>query len=214
MLLTRAVEANAFVQDEFRRFTQCRWIEHPTFQLRGGRSVTEPRSPQRYLFRQCLVVMWCYDVPLGHYWRTNHSRKRIYLALTIYRDFMQSLFLSGFERGGAIRINRKQLGPSCLLVCRRMSSLSFVQKTFDWDSFVWRGRCSDWGTIAPQVSVLTKSWCQDKRWGILVHWIWPRLLSKHFISLLTPQPNVVFFRLAYQSKASIHNNWRVRTFKT
>ena len=117
MLLSRAVEVNAFVQEELRRFTQCRWIEHPTFQLRGGRSVTEPRSPQRYLFRQCLVVMWCYDVPLGHYWRTNHSRKRIYLALTIYRDFMQSLFLSGFERGGAIRINRDNWNPHvCLSV--------------------------------------------------------------------------------------------------
>jgi len=36
-----------------------------------------------------------------------------------------------------------------------MLSLSFVQTTFDWDGrngFVWRGRCKDWGTIAPQVS--------------------------------------------------------------
>jgi len=38
-------------------------------------------------------------------------------------------------------------------------------------------------------------------------------LSKHFISLLTPHPNV-FFRLAYQSRAFKHKNLRVRPFKT
>jgi len=34
-----------------------------------------------------------------------------------------------------------------------MSSLSFVQMAFDLDSrksFVLRGRCRDWGTIAPK----------------------------------------------------------------
>jgi len=40
--------------------------------------------------------------------------------------------------------------------CGWMSSLSFVQRTFDWDSwngFVCRRRCRDWGTIGPQVSM-------------------------------------------------------------
>jgi len=37
-------------------------------------------------------------------------------------------------------------------------------------------------------------------------------LSKHFNSLLTLQPHVLFFALAYQSRSSKHKNWRVRTF--
>jgi len=52
-----------------------------------------------------------------------------------------------------------------------------------------------------------KTWFQDKHWDTLAHWIWPRILSKHFISLLTPQPDV-FCRLAYQSRASKHKNWK------
>jgi len=42
-----------------------------------------------------------------------------------------------------------------------MSSLFFVQTTFDQDGengFVWRGRCKDWGAIAPQVSVSKKNY--------------------------------------------------------
>jgi len=42
------------------------------------------------------------------------------------------------------------------LVCFRMSSLSFVQRTFDWDGwngFVRRGKCRDLGAIGPQVSM-------------------------------------------------------------
>jgi len=38
-----------------------------------------------------------------------------------------------------------------------MSSLSFVQGTFDWgggNGFGSRGRCRDWEIIAPQVSML------------------------------------------------------------
>jgi len=44
-----------------------------------------------------------------------------------------------------------------LLVWGQISSLSLVQRTFDWDGgigFGWRGRCRDWGTIAAQISVL------------------------------------------------------------
>jgi len=66
---------------------------------------------------------------------------------------MQSLFYQ-ILKGGAIRISRKQLEPQRLLLCRSMSPLSFVQKTFDWDGFVHRGKCRNWDTIAPKVSVL------------------------------------------------------------
>ena len=41
-----------------------------------------------------------------------------------------------------------------------MPSLSFGLRTFDWDGgngFVWRGRCKDWGAIAPPVSVSKKT---------------------------------------------------------
>jgi len=80
-------------------------------------------------------------------------RKRIKLALTIYRDFMQK-FVSDFERRG--NINRKQLEVLTFLGCSRMSSLSFVQRTFDCNgcnAFVCRVRCRDWATFGPQVSM-------------------------------------------------------------
>jgi len=47
MLLTGAVEVNAVAQGALRRFTQWPWIEHPTFQLRGGHYTTELSLPQR-----------------------------------------------------------------------------------------------------------------------------------------------------------------------
>jgi len=47
-------------------------------------------------------VRWCYDVQLGRYWGTNDTRKRVKLALTIYRGFMQSVF-NQILRGGAIQ---------------------------------------------------------------------------------------------------------------
>jgi len=66
---------------------QLRWMllhkkhygdsKHPAFHLRGGHSSTVLTPPQRSLCRQCLGVTWCLDVPLGHYWRTNHKKKRI-----------------------------------------------------------------------------------------------------------------------------------------
>jgi len=92
MLLTGAVEVNALAQGALQRFTQWPYIEHPTFHLRGGHSTTEQSPPQRNLRRQCLGVRWWYDVPLGRYWGTNGRRKRIKLALIVYRDFMQSIF--------------------------------------------------------------------------------------------------------------------------
>ena len=99
MLLSRAVEAKDLAQGALRWFTQCRRIGHTTFQLFGERSTTELSPPQRNLRRQFLGVRWCYDVSLGHYWGTNDTRKRIKLALTIYRDFMQT-FLSDFWEEG------------------------------------------------------------------------------------------------------------------
>jgi len=63
------------------------------------------------------------------------------------------------------------------------------------------------GEEDPQVSVSKKPWFPDKGVGTLAHWIWLIFLSKHSISLLTPQPGV-FFRLAHQSRASKHKNWK------
>jgi len=65
--------------------------------------------PQRNRRRQCLGVRRCYDVRLGRYWESKDTRKRIKLALIIYRDFMQTVF-SNFERRRD-KINRKQLEP-------------------------------------------------------------------------------------------------------
>jgi len=108
-------------------------------------------TTKRKFRRQCLSFRRCYDVQLGRYWETNDTRKTIKLVLIIYQDFTQK-FLSDFERRS--NINRKQLGILTCLVHGRMSSLSFVQRTFDWNGcngFVWRGKCRDWGTTEPQV---------------------------------------------------------------
>jgi len=64
--------------------------------------------PQRNLCRQFLGVRRCYDGELGSYCETKDTRKRIKLALVIYRDFMQKN-LSDFGRKG--NINQKQLEP-------------------------------------------------------------------------------------------------------
>jgi len=47
----------------------------------------------------------------------------------------------------------KTTGALTFSVCSRMSSLSFVQRTFDWDcwnGFVWRGRCSTGAQLVPK----------------------------------------------------------------
>jgi len=44
--LPGVVEVNALAQGTLRRFTQWSWIEHPTFQSRGGRFKTELSPPQ------------------------------------------------------------------------------------------------------------------------------------------------------------------------
>ena len=109
------------------------------------------RRPSEMFVANAQVSGECY-VQLGRYWETNDTRKRI-LALTIYRDFMQ-IFLNQILRGGQYK--PKTTGALTFLVCGRMSSLSFVQSTSEWDywnGFVWRGRCRDWGTIGPQVSM-------------------------------------------------------------
>ena len=45
VLLARAGEVNALAQGVLQQFTQWPWIEHPTFQLRGGSSTTELLPP-------------------------------------------------------------------------------------------------------------------------------------------------------------------------
>ena len=75
-------------------------------------------------------------------------RERIKLALTIYRDFMQNFYQ--ILRG---QYKPKTTGVLTFLGCGRMTSLSFVQRTFDCDGcngFVCRGRCRDWSTIGPK----------------------------------------------------------------
>jgi len=193
MLLSEAVEANDLAQWALWRFTHCQWNGHchTTFQLKGGHSTTELSPPQRNLFRQCLVsgdVMMC----SWGVWGTNDTWKRIKLALTIYRDFMKSSFIRFWEE----RQCKPQTTGALSFASLPSNVISFfVQRTFEWDGrngFVWRGRCRDWGTIAPQVRLLKKPWFQDKHWSTLGHWIWPRLLRKHFINLLTPRLHVVF----------------------
>ena len=73
-----------------------------------------------------------YYVQLRRYWETNDTRKRIKIALTIYRNFMQNFFIRFWEEG---QYKPKTTGVLTLLVCGRMSSLSFVQMTFDWDGW-------------------------------------------------------------------------------
>jgi len=76
-----------------------------------------------------------------------------------------------------------------------MSSLYLIQRPFDWDggnSFVWLGRCREWGAIAPRIDVSKKTDFKTIIGGTLAHWIRPRFLSKHFINLLTSQPDVFF----------------------
>jgi len=121
--------------------------------LRGGHSTTGLSPPERNLRRQCLRVRRCYDVQLGRYWETKDTRKRFKLALTICRDFMQKFFIRFWEEG---QYKPKTTGALTFFVYGRISSLSFVQRTFDWDGwngFFWRGRCRDWGTIGHQVSM-------------------------------------------------------------
>jgi len=112
-----------------------------------------PPPPQRNVRCQYLGARWCYGVQLGRYWETKDTRKKIKLALTIHREFMQTFFIILWEKG---RCKSKTTGALTFLVCGRVSSLYFVQRTFDWDGwngFVWRGRCRDQGTIGPQISM-------------------------------------------------------------
>ena len=77
--------------------------------------------PQRNFRRQCLGVRGCYDVQLGRFWETKDTKKRVKLALIIYRDFMQK-FLSEFERRG--NINRNQ--PGTLTFLMQSNGISFL----------------------------------------------------------------------------------------
>jgi len=53
-------------------------------------------------------------------------------------------------------------------------------------------------------SVFKKPWFQNKHWGTLTNSIWPIILNKHSINLLTPQPHFLFFKASLPVK-----NWRV-----
>jgi len=60
VLLAGVVEVNALAQGALRQFTQWPWIEHPTFQLRGGHFITEllpPPGKFLYLFFVGDVIM-------------------------------------------------------------------------------------------------------------------------------------------------------------
>jgi len=114
------------------------------------RRTSHRRPNEMFVANAC--VRKCYDVELGRYWETKDTRKRIKLVLTIYRGFMQT-FIRFWEQ---TQYKLKTTGALTLLVCDRVSSLSFVKRTFDWDDWngvVWRGRCRDWGTIGPQISM-------------------------------------------------------------
>jgi len=61
----------------------------------------------------------------------------------------------------------------CLLVCDQMSSVSFVQRTFDWDGEMVLSTEEDVGTghIWSLSKCVKKFWHQDKNWGNSAHWI-------------------------------------------
>jgi len=50
------VEVNAIAQGMLQRFTQWPWIEHPTFQMRSGPSITELSPPTFYCNKN---LKWC-----------------------------------------------------------------------------------------------------------------------------------------------------------
>jgi len=57
---------------------------------------------------------------------------------------------------GRFDINLELLDLQCLLACGRISSLSFVQMSFNWGGGNGFGRektCRNWGTIAPSTYV-------------------------------------------------------------
>ena len=63
------------------------------------------------------------------------------------------------------------------------------------------------GDNCPPCKFVKKPWFPDQRKGSLTHWIWPRLLSKHFINF--PAPHAHFLYLCYQSKLSESKNFRI-----
>ena len=166
----------------------------------------------------------CY-MQLGRCWDTNDTRKRIKLPLTIYRDFIQNFFIRFWEEG---QYKPKATGAPTFLVWGRMSSLSFVQRTFDWDGwngFVWRGRCRDSGTIGPQVSMPVNRgrrkippplgkmfWMQFKTIGHSLKNLGPSQETLHpsnILSIHSLQSHMsCSVKVVYQSRASKHENWK------
>jgi len=61
VLLAGVVEVNALAQGALRQFTQWLRIEHPTFQLIGGRFTTEllPPQPRGYVQIACNCMTDC-----------------------------------------------------------------------------------------------------------------------------------------------------------
>ena len=162
---------------------------------------------------------------LGRYWETKDTRKRIKLALTVHRDFMQTFFIRFWGEG---QYEPKTRGALTFLVCGRVSSLSFMQRTFDWDGwnvFVWWGRCKDRGTIGPQISMPVNGG-RRKIFRPLekMFWTWFQTIGHRLKNVGPSQktlrpPNILSirslqshiscsFRLAYQSRASKHENWK------
>jgi len=116
---------------------QCLWIGHTSFQLRGGHyhwaiaASSKSSSPG-------LGVRWCYDVSLGRYWETNNKRKRIKLPLTIYHDFMQSLFIIFWDEGQCIS---QTTGALTFASLRSNLFPWFKWLLSGWRKWLWRGRC-------------------------------------------------------------------------
>jgi len=126
------------------------WTHNHSIERRNSTTWLSP--PQRNLLRQCLGVRWCYNVPLRSYWGTNDRRWKVKLALTIYRDFMQNLFIRFWEEG-----QYQPRTTAALMFASPQSNVIslFVQRTLDWagrNCIAWRGRCRDFGTIATQLT--------------------------------------------------------------
>ena len=95
-------------------------------------------------------MLWC---AIGALLRNQRYEKKDWASLDYLPWFQAKIFIRFWEEG---QYKPKRAGALMFFVCGRMSSLSSVQSTFDWNywnGFVWRGRCRDLGTIGPQVSM-------------------------------------------------------------
>ena len=97
--LQEQLKVNSLAHAALRRFTLAVDRTSKLLFLRGGHSTIKLPPPQRNVRRQCLRARWCYDVQ----WRIAEEPmvREKKLALTIYTDFMQTLFTQ-ILRGGVI----------------------------------------------------------------------------------------------------------------